>query len=136
MVHQIQKTDSLAKFTCDWYQDRIVYSNGKRTEEFFSKDPNIGLVLDNLERGSLDKHTPYMTEEEHVENLNYNTYADYQNKDFPVTIEAIYQYQKRVEPYMNENSEGGTNVTVDEMMKIADKLKEDYSKPKKWYKFW
>ena len=135
MAGEVQSTRT---FLSNWYiNGRIEFSNGKYMDSFQSKDSSIGLVLMSLSNCSTEE-SPNMTMDEFYRTLHAELDAGYSNKDYEVTAENLHQFVRRVEPYQTEDSEGGTDVTVDEMMDIAVQLKKDYDakENKPWYKFW
>ena len=95
-----------------------------------------------------------MTMDEFYRTLHSNVHIGYNNRDYEVTAENLHQFAARVDYYQTEHSDGGTDVTVDEMMLIAKELEEEYdqkniqegtitieevdekSQQKPWWKFW
>ena len=126
-------------FVSNWHIDgRMEYSDGSRIESFKSKNPDIGLILLQFSSNSTPE-SPNMTKKEYLETLHSTLTTGYTNNDCPVTAENLHQFAQRVEPYQTEDSDGGSDVTVAEMMKIADSVKNDYDEKtnqKPWYKFW
>lgn len=61
-------------------------------------------------------------------------YQDYELK------ESTYnEFIERTKTYITEDSDGGSDITVAEMMEIADGIENDYmnnASKKPWYQFW
>jgi hypothetical protein len=114
---------------------KITYSDGTVIREFQSKDDNIFYALYALHMASTTD-SPNMTTDEYLNHLKEKPgfYPDHE-----LTESTYNEFIERTKPYITTDSDGGTDITVAEMMEIADGIKNDYkvsSSKKPWYKFW
>ena len=112
-------------------QDGIVsYTDGTRVEAFRQKDPDTDVILFSLKHNSTTE-SPNMSEKEYLEELNGLLTGVIESPS--VSKDIANKYVNELKPYQEKDSDGGSEITVDEMMKIADNLKAKDNKP--WYKF-